>query len=79
MNLTEKFIAALVHKRKFPIRECSLCDYVLGFVYYNDAVHFHQGCNCTNQFNYRELEEGELEMYLSDKTWREAIELFVEE
>ena len=73
----EDFKQAAYKKRpnKWVIRECSLCDYPLGYVFnqYHSEVAYDSGCNCVKYTNFQAREWDDLARMYNSQTNAEYI------
>lgn len=67
-SLKEKFIAKLKAGGKFNLRNCSICNYKLGFVTDTEnELYYDAGCDCVNYEKLEPRDWSDLDFYLDPK------------
>lgn len=51
MTTRDEFAEA-IKKKPFPLRDCSICGYMMNFYYDGDVLHYDSRCECTSGDKY---------------------------
>ena len=63
MTSREDFVTA-IKKKPYPLRECSICDYLMHFYYQGDTLYYDSGCDCSRSSHMEARPDSDLDFYL---------------